>query len=75
MFKEFLEKSAILKIAAQTFKDRGFLNIFLSFWGFEAHFLTKIFVIKETCMTVNKVSNFNLFDKCVTLINVSRRNE
>ena len=33
-FKQLYEKSAFLKIAAQTFEVGDFLNIFLRFWGF-----------------------------------------
>ena len=36
------------KIAAQAFEAGDFLNIFLRFWGFEVHFLVKIFLIKKT---------------------------
>ena len=47
-FKELQQKSALLKIAAQTFEAGHFLNNFLRFWVFEAHFLIKIFIIKKT---------------------------
>ena len=33
-FKEVLEKSAFLRVKAQTFEAGVFLNIFLRFWGF-----------------------------------------
>ena len=42
-----LEKSAFLKIAAEAFEAADFLNIFLRFLGFEAHFLIKIFLLKK----------------------------
>ena len=33
-FKQLWEKSAFLKIAAEAFKARDFLNILLRFWSF-----------------------------------------
>ena len=43
-FKELLEKSAFLKIAAQAFKAGDFFHIFSRFLDFEDHFLSKIFL-------------------------------
>ena len=43
-----MEKSALLKIATQAFEAGDFLNIFINFGVFEAHFLIKIFLIKKT---------------------------
>ena len=49
------------KIAVELFEAGDFLNVFLRFWGFEAHFLIKIFLIKKMCnpvlpMDLNKSS-------------------
>ena len=44
--RELSEKSAFLKIAAQAFEVGDFLNIFLRFLVFEAHFHIKMFLIK-----------------------------
>ena len=44
---KFTQKSVFLKIAAQAFETRDFLNVFLRFWVFEAFFLLKFFLIKK----------------------------
>ena len=49
-FKRTLGKISVLKIAAQAFVTVDFLNIFLRFWVFKAHFLIKIFIIKKKCI-------------------------
>ena len=46
-FSRTLRKSLFLKIAAQTFEAGNFLNIFLSFGVFEAHFPIQIFLIES----------------------------
>ena len=38
---------ALGKFAAQAFKSEDFLNIFLRFFGFQAHFVIKIYLIKN----------------------------
>ena len=37
-FQELQEKSAFLKLAAQAFEGRDFLNFFSWFWGFRGSF-------------------------------------
>ena len=50
-FKELLEKSAFLKIAAQASEAGDFLNIFLRFWGICGSFTYRNFsYIKKTCI-------------------------
>ena len=50
-FKQLWEKSAFLKIAAEAFKARDFLNILLRFWSFWGSFSYKIFIYKKkTCV-------------------------
>ena len=44
----------MVKIAAQVFEARDFLDIFLSFSVFEAHFLIEIFLIKKTYIKQRK---------------------
>ena len=46
-FKQLWEKSAFLKIAAEAYKARDFLNIFLRLWSFWGSFSYKIFFCKK----------------------------